>query len=200
MCTIENCDDKNHLRGLCAKHYRAWVKYRDPLAYKAYYGSLHDRFFRHVEKGLSEDDCWKWTAAKNPQGYGKIGIGAPTHKVEGAHRVSWMLHNNATIPAGLFVLHSCDNPECTNPKHLRVGTKSDNMNDMYSRARQGKRNLPIGEKNNKAVLTEEKVIYIRSSKKSNGELAQEMGISKTCVRLARIGETWSHVPFSEQLS
>ncbi len=195
MCTVENCKDQDHAKGLCVKHYRAFVKYGNPNAYKPHFGSLSERFFRHVQKGEHDDNCWKWTAAKNPQGYGKIGIGAPTHKVEGAHRVSWMLHNNAQIPVGLFVLHSCDNPECTNPKHLRVGTKSENMNDMYSRARQGKRNLPIGERNNKAVLTAEKVLYIRSSAKTNGQLAEEMGISKTCVRLARIGETWAHVPF-----
>jgi hypothetical protein len=196
MCTVENCKEQNHLRNLCAKHYRALMKYGDPNEYKPYFGSLSDRFFRYVKKAENDDDCWGWTAAKNPQGYGKIGLGAPTNKIEGAHRVSWMLHNNCEIPLGLFVLHSCDNPECTNPKHLRIGTKSENMNDMYSRARQGKRNLPIGENNKKAVLTVEKVLQIRSSTKTNGQLAEEMGISKTCVRLARIGETWSHVPFS----
>jgi hypothetical protein len=195
MCVVENCNEKVHGHGMCRHHYNSWKTHGDPLASKEHYGPLLERFFRYAKKGVSEDDCWEWTAAKNPQGYGKISIGAPSHKVEGAHRVSWILHNNLEIPAGLFVLHSCDNPECTNPKHLRVGTKADNMKDMYSRARQGKRNLPIGEKNKKAVLTVEKVLQIRSSTKTNGQLAEEMGISKTCVRLARIGETWSHVPF-----
>jgi hypothetical protein len=195
MCSVENCDGEIHLRGFCAKHYRAWAKYKDPNAYKPHFGTLSERFFRYAVPGASDDDCWKWTAAKNPQGYGKIGIGGKGSKIEGAHRVSWVLHNNKEIPTGLFVLHSCDNPECTNPKHLRVGTKADNMKDMYNRARQGKRNLPIGENNAKAVLTVEKVLHIRLSAKTNGQLAEELGISKTCVRLARIGETWSHVPF-----
>lgn len=200
MCAVENCDDVVHLRGFCAKHYRAWQKYKDPNAYKPHFGSLKDRFFRYIVFGATHDDCWSWTAAKNPQGYGKIGTGGKGSKIEGAHRVSWMLHNNQDIPAGLFVLHSCDNPECTNPKHLRIGTKSDNMKDMYERARQGKRNLPIGELNKKAVLTHGKVIYIRSSLKTNGQLADELGVSKTCIRLARIGETWQHIPLDVKLT
>lgn len=200
MCAVENCFDEVHLRDLCVKHYRAWVKYKNPNLYKPHFGSLKDRFFRHVIVGELEDDCWKWTAAKNKQGYGKIGIAGKGSKIEGAHRVSWELYNCQPIPTGLFVLHSCDNPECTNPKHLRIGTKSDNMKDMYDRARQGKRNLPIGESNNKAVLTHEKVVYIRASDKTNGQLAEELSVSKTCVRLARIGETWKHVPMIEKLT
>lgn len=199
MCVIENCSGKVHGHGFCRHHYNAWKKYGDPLAAKDHFGSLEKRFIKYVIKGESEDDCWKWTAAKNPQGYGKISVGAPTHKVDGAHRVSWMLHNNQQVPSDLFVLHSCDNPECTNPRHLRIGTKSDNMQDMYDRARQGKRNLPIGESNNKAVLTYEKVVYIRQSEKATKELADELGVSKTCVRLARINETWRHIPMDNKL-
>lgn len=193
MCIIENCIDKVHGHGMCRHHYNAWKKYGNPLLAKDYYGTLLNRFNRYAVKSENEDDCWKWTAAKNPQGYGKIGIGAPTHKVEGAHRVSWMLHNNQEIPVGLFVLHSCDNPECTNPKHLRLGTKSDNLNDMYSRARQGRRNLPIGENNHKAVLNEEKVRFIRSSDLSNSKIANLLNVSKACIRFVKIGKTWSHI-------
>ena len=200
MCVVKECNDIVHMRDMCAKHYRAWLKYKDPNAYKPHFGSLNDRFFRHVIFGQSDDDCWKWTAAKNKQGYGKIGLAGKGSKIEGAHRVSWMLHNKQEVPKGMFVLHSCDNPECTNPKHLRVGTKSDNRKDMYDRARQGNRKLPIGEHNKKAVLTAEKVVYIRSSKKTNGELADELNVSKTCVRLARVGETWKHVPIERELT
>jgi hypothetical protein len=200
MCTVENCTDEIYARSFCVKHYRAWLRFGDPQAYKPYYGSLRERFFRYVIAGSLPDECWKWTAAKNKQGYGKIGLGGKGSKIEGAHRVSWELHNNQQIPDGMFVLHSCDNPECTNPKHLRVGTKSDNMKEMYDRARQGRRSLPIGESNNKAVLTYEKVVYIRKSTKTNADLAEELKVSKTCVRLARVGETWKHVPMDVKLT
>lgn len=33
------------------------------------------------------------------------------------------------------ILHSCDNPRCINPKHLRAGTHAENMQDMVDRSR-----------------------------------------------------------------
>ena len=88
-------------------------------------------FWSKVEK-LSDDQCWKWKGYKNRQGYGRMGI-APSQCVN-AHRVSWTIHNGA-IPEGMFVCHKCDNPECSNPKHLFLGTRQDNINDMMVKKR-----------------------------------------------------------------
>jgi hypothetical protein len=46
-----------------------------------------------------------------------------------------MAANLEEIEPGLFVLHSCDNPPCCNPRHLRVGTWADNTADMVERDR-----------------------------------------------------------------
>lgn len=88
-------------------------------------------FWNKVEK-LRDDQCWKWKAYKNRKGYGRIGISAG--RCVNAHRVSWVIHNGA-IPQGLFVCHRCDNPECTNPNHLFLGTRQDNINDMVIKKR-----------------------------------------------------------------
>lgn len=39
------------------------------------------------------------------------------------------------MPKDRYALHSCDNPRCVNPSHLRWGTAADNTNDAVTRKR-----------------------------------------------------------------
>lgn len=39
------------------------------------------------------------------------------------------------IPKGMFVCHRCDNTGCVRLEHLFLGTRSDNMVDMYNKRR-----------------------------------------------------------------
>lgn len=90
---------------------------------------LEQRFWAKVQK---TKDCWKWTGVK-AKGYGMIRPGGMQNKIA-ASRVSWMIHFG-TIPEGMHVLHKCDNPECTNPEHLFLGTHADNMRDKETKNR-----------------------------------------------------------------
>lgn len=94
--------------------------------------SIAQFFWLRVVKG-DGDDCWQWTGRTDPNGYGDIQLyrNAP-HQL--AHRVSWELHNGQ-IPAGLSVLHHCDNPPCARPDHLFVGTQADNLADASRKGR-----------------------------------------------------------------
>lgn len=101
---------------------------------------LDDRFWSKVDR-CAPGDCWEWTANKNNKGYGMFscrGLGHFHKKL--AHRLSYEEANGA-IPAGMHILHSCDNPACVNPAHLSAGSRSANMSDCASKSRGGNQTL-----------------------------------------------------------
>jgi HNH endonuclease len=95
------------------------------------FGDAHlpERFWAKVQ--IRNSGCWEWTAETVKGGYGRYVHSGRKHL---AHRVAHELLIGA-IPDGLLVLHSCDNPPCCNPAHLRVGTAEDNMRDRSERGR-----------------------------------------------------------------
>ena len=76
-------------------------------------------------------DCWLWTGYTHKNGYGGIRVKQKQIK---AHRYSYMLYKGP-IPDGFLVLHSCDVKNCVNPRHLRLGTQSENIKEMYQKGR-----------------------------------------------------------------
>lgn len=95
---------------------------------------IAERFWEKTH--WSSGGCWEWTAACYPNGYGHFM--RVKHKVVLAHRMAYELANGS-IPEGLLVLHRCDNRRCVRPDHLWVGTQSDNMRDMHTKGRCGRR-------------------------------------------------------------
>lgn len=151
--------------------------------------SVRDRYYSMIST-RHDSECWRWLHAKNEGGYGLIQIGRTSRF---AHRVSWILHRGR-IPEGMCVLHRCDNPECTNPKHLFLGTHADNMRDMKEK---GRGRSAIGEESSAAKLTEKMVKEIRAKRQEHGRkykhLAKEYGVSDVAIRAVCIGRTWRHV-------
>lgn len=95
-----------------------------------------ETFWKNVQRGAA-DECWPWLRSTNGRGYGRLNFRG---KHWGAHRVAYTLHHGKEPK--LCVLHSCDNPICCNPAHLREGTHHDNMRDMDERGRRVVRRGP----------------------------------------------------------
>lgn len=101
------------------------------------------RFWSNVERSDDDKACWAWTGYKDKLDYGYFCQGGLRI---GAHRYALMLHKMPE-DTSLWALHSCDNPNCVNPKHLRWGDAFDNMRDASNRGRlsaQKKTHCPAG--------------------------------------------------------
>jgi len=82
---------------------------------------------------VADSGCWEWQRARFKSGYGAIRV---DRKATTTHRVAYRLWVGE-IPAGMFVLHRCDNCRCVNPAHLFLGTHHDNMKDATAKGRAG---------------------------------------------------------------
>lgn len=87
-------------------------------------------FWPKVERGHPMD-CWPWRGSKMRNGYARLKWECGN---EYAHRVAWLISGGSLV-AGLVIMHTCDNPPCCNPAHLRQSTYADNTRDAISKGR-----------------------------------------------------------------
>ncbi len=146
--------------------------------------------------------CWNWTRSVNTKGYGMTYVRDGRRKATVlTHRMSWILANQSAIPDGKMILHGCDNPKCSNPLHLRLGTAKDNAKDAIVR---GRFRSPLnygepmpGSSNHNAKLTEEIVRSIRARYAAGGvtyeQIGREYGVCGVTIGIAVRGGSWSTV-------
>lgn len=94
-------------------------------------GSMADRLEAQLDKS---GECWVWTGYTDQKGYGRLRERRGTPWIL-SHRLAYNIANGVELPQDVLVLHSCDNPPCCNPAHLRPGTHAENHADMMARGR-----------------------------------------------------------------
>lgn len=150
------------------------------------------RFWSHVDK-RGPGECWEWKLSRNPKGYGQFG----GHLANGkqwmclASRYAYFSHYGIS-GTPLLVLHSCDNPPCCNPAHLRLGTVQDNSDDMVCRERNER-----GSEHHQAKLTEQAVQVLetmwRSGLYTQAQLAEHFQVNQSQISRAINRRRWKHV-------
>lgn len=126
------------------------------------------------------EDCWDWSGSKLPHGYGYFYCGPKRYY---AHRIAWELRNGP-IPKGMVVCHKCDNPSCSRPDHLFLGTQKDNIHDAIRKGRRRTSKRPL-----------EQIRAIRAARasgRSHADIAREFGIPRRTVSHI-ITDKWRHV-------
>lgn len=144
-----------------------------------------ERFWSYVEK---TDNCWIWKGFRYKKNYGGFRL---DNKHIKAHRYSYFLHYGY-IDDHSFILHSCDNPLCVRPDHLRLGTHKENMQDMVNRNRQAKGSF-VGT----SKLNEEQVKLIKKELQNPYRgicqiLANKYNVTYQTIYAIYKNQTWKH--------
>lgn len=144
------------------------------------------QFWQLVDITADPERCWLWNDKQQVQGYGRYRWQG---KTRGSHVVAYMMSNNIEQLDG-WVLHTCDNNLCCNPKHLYEGTPQDNVRDR-DRAGRAAHQRPGGIV--QFFLTPEDVETIRSllaDGVSQDKVAEICECSVSCVSHIATGKTW----------
>lgn len=133
--------------------------------------------------------CIEWQLQLDTSGYGMFWLQGKFHRV---HRYVHALMTGG-IRADMVVLHSCDNPKCFNPDHLRWGTQLENIADRTAKNRSARIK---GEARVNAVLTESQVKLIRQMSADGArvkQIVETIGCSRGAISHVLAGRNWSHV-------
>lgn len=141
ICRGPGCTNTAIANGLCDAHRKQLKRngYLKPL--RTVSESPETRFFNSIDlQDLVEDlgPCWIWTG-KEEKGYPIFYVGRQRMR---AHRWSYEHHKGVSLRAEQTLDHLCRQPLCTNPDHLTVVSRIENIerkNLYYDLVRENER-------------------------------------------------------------
>lgn len=142
-----------------------------------------DRFWSKVDM-RGDEECWHWRGHSHARGYG---IYWSEGRNVRANRHALFLAKGPPSDPSLMALHSCDNPPCCNPHHLRWGTAKDNADDRDLRMRGGRANAKTDE------FTVTEIWRLRLRGFGCGEIAEMLHLSRSHVMNIYTGRSWAHL-------
>lgn len=148
--------------------------------------------------------CRVYRGFRNEHGYGRPSLGPPRPQSRGGHKDGrkqvylhrWVVEQLDGVPLapGEVVMHLCDNPPCFFYGHLKRGTQTKNLADMWNKGRGTGGGSP-GSTNANARLTEDQVRAIRALRgtASSSVVGRQFGVKGSAVRGIWGGKSWRHV-------
>jgi len=137
-------------------------------------------------------ECWNWTMYRNEDGYGRLSWNG---RLRSAHRLSKYLYGEITWKQfkdkSLVLMHTCDNPPCINPYHLKIGTQLENIADRVKKGRCAR-----GEKKWSSKMKDPDVILLRELwdlRYSAEELSEIFNIAVPTVKQIAYRQKWKHL-------
>lgn len=140
------------------------------------------RFWRLVDV-RSETECWPWRGDTDDDGYG---VFVYKGRKAGAHEYAVSFTTGERRLPELDTCHSCDNPPCCNPLHVRFDTHLSNVREMHDR----------GRARNGSALTVADVVLIRERRAAGArqkDLAEQFGLTDGAVSMIVRGLRWPNV-------
>lgn len=142
-------------------------------------------------KVVKKQGCWEWNGYVDKNGYPQVhyhnGKRNTNYK---AHRLSYEIYKGEILN-GYKVCHTCDNPTCTNPDHLWLGTPKENSLDAKKKGRYQK-----GEDRHNAKLFEKDVKKIKKMLVlgiTQTRIAKEYNVHIMTINSIAKCRNWKHV-------